>query len=122
MGTNYYVAENLCECCERYDRGMHIGKSSYGWAFSFHGTKELNSWKAWKEYLKDKKIVGDYDDFIEYDKFVELIEVYKSPDYVNHNDRKNLSRNQEMRNQDLFDPSKDWDDESGYSFSTSEFS
>jgi len=30
MGTNYYVAENLCECCDRYDEAYHIGKSSGG--------------------------------------------------------------------------------------------
>ena len=37
MGTNYYVAKNLCECCNRYDEEYHIGKASYGWAFSFQG-------------------------------------------------------------------------------------
>ena len=57
MGTNYYVAKNLCECCNRYDEEYHIGKASYGWAFSFQGyrAERLVSWRAWKEFLKDKK-------------------------------------------------------------------
>jgi hypothetical protein len=39
MGTNYYVVENACECCNRYDETLHIGKSSCGWAFTFQGVK-----------------------------------------------------------------------------------
>ena len=57
MGTNYYVAKNYCECCDRYDQEYHIGKSSYGWSFTFHGYKaaQLVSWKQWKEFLKNQK-------------------------------------------------------------------
>ena len=58
MGTNYYVAENTCECCNRYDETYHIGKSSFGWTFCFQGYEEYNliSWKSWKDFLKDKTI------------------------------------------------------------------
>ena len=35
MGCNYYLRYNKCECCNRSDELFHIGKSSYGWQFSF---------------------------------------------------------------------------------------
>jgi len=37
MGTNYYWHEKPdCECCGRPFEGIHIGKSSMGWAFALH--------------------------------------------------------------------------------------
>ena len=53
MGTNYYVHYNICECCERHDV-MHVGKSSYGWAFALRvATPEIMA-KEWeKEEQKD---------------------------------------------------------------------
>ena len=62
MGTNYYVAKNRCECCNRYDEEYHIGKSSMGWAFSFQGYpwNKLTSWKQWKMFLKDQLINNSY--------------------------------------------------------------
>jgi hypothetical protein len=131
MGTNYYVANNYCDCCKRYDE-MHIGKSSGGWAFSFRGYKypaaaeyaDIDSWKKWKEFLKDKKIVDEYGDTIDYVDFVNLIETVKSPTFVNDMGRKNKTHNEEGRKEfpRWFDSSYDWDDEYGYSFSSREFS
>jgi len=34
MGTNYYLIYNECKCCNRHDK-VHLGKSSYGWKFTF---------------------------------------------------------------------------------------
>ena len=129
MGTNYYVASNHCECCDRYDEEYHIGKSSYGWAFSFHGyrAERLVSWKQWKEFLKDKIIMDEYRERIDYDWFVEYIEKEKSPNFINGSGRKNQIHNDEGRKSDKngytwFNPEYDWDDEDGYSFSSREFS
>lgn len=126
MGTNYYVATNHCECCDRYDTEYHIGKSSYGWSFSFHGYREerLVSWDTWKEFLKDRRIVDEYGDLIDYDEFVKMIETFKSPDYVREDGRKNQQHNEAGRNDKYpwFNPEYDWDDEQGYSFSSREFS
>ena len=128
MGTNYYVATNHCECCDRYDEEYHIGKSSMGWAFSFHGypAERLVSWAAWKEFLKDKIIMDEYHERIDYDWFVNMIETYKAPGYVNpQTGRKNQQRNDAMKNDKYyfgFDPDMEWDDEDGYSFSSREFS
>lgn len=126
MGTNYYVAENLCECCDRYDRAYHIGKSSYGWSFSFHGYRpeRLVSWQAWKQFLKDKIIKDEYGDTVPYDKFVEMVETFKSPSYVNPTGNKNLQHNEQGRKgpHPWFWADYDWDDPEGYAFGSREFS
>jgi hypothetical protein len=126
MGTNYYVAKNLCECCNRYDEEYHIGKSSGGWAFSFQGypAVRLTSWKAWKEFLKNQIIMDEYGERINYESFVHMIETYKAPGYVREDGHKNLIHNDQGRTgrHPWFNPEYDWDDEDGYSFSSREFS
>jgi len=133
MGTNYYVQKNYCECCKRHDL-EHIGKSSFGWAFSFRGYRyapaaeyaDLDSWRKWKEYLKDQQIVDEYGDYIDYADFVNLVETVKSPTFVNDTGRKNKSHNEEMKKDHprwFYANENDcWDDELGYSFTSREFS
>ena len=126
MGTNYYVAKNLCECCNRYDEEYHIGKASYGWTFSFQGyrAERLVSWRAWKEFLKDKVIVDEYGERTNYDWFVDYIEGNKSPGYVREDGHKNLQHNEQGKidKRPWFNPENDWDDEDGYAFCAREFS
>lgn len=124
MGTNYYVVDNVCECCKRYDEKYHIGKKSYGWAFSFHGYKYdgLTTWQKWKEYLVDKIIYDEYGDKIDYTDFVNLIETYKGPKHIRADGKKNLVHNEEGRKEGWFNPEYDWDDPEGYSFCSREFS
>lgn len=126
MGTNYYVAKNLCECCNRYDEEYHIGKSSYGWTFSFQGyrAERLVSWRAWKEFLKDKIIIDEYGERTNYDWFVDYIEGNKSPGYVREDGHKNLQHNEQGKidKRPWFNPENDWDDEDGYAFCAREFS
>lgn len=150
MGTNYYAEINKCECCKRCDK-IHIGKSSMGWAFTFRGYKNpygyietdegkdvpvpddfcISSWKDWKEYLKNTEIIDEYGRNISYDEFVDLVEHYKSPDYVREDGRKNLNHNEEILKDPSYsgnvwkeynDPNKHWNDELGYSFSSTVFS
>lgn len=126
MGTNYYVVKNECECCNRYDEEYHIGKSSYGWAFSFQGYKaeRLVSWKSWKEFLKTQSIRDEYGDRIPYEEFVEMIEGVKSPDFVYPDGHKNLQHNTQGKidKRPWFNSEYDWDDEDGYAFCSREFS
>jgi hypothetical protein len=126
MGTNYYVAKNLCECCNRYDEEYHIGKASYGWAFSFQGyrAERLVSWRAWKEFLKDKIIIDEYGERTNYDWFVNYIEEDKSPGYVREDGHKNLQHNEQGKidKRPWFNPENDWDDEDGYAFCARVFS
>lgn len=126
MGTNYYVAKDRCKCCNRYSEEYHIGKSSYGWSFTFHGYKyeDLISWKKWKEFLKDQVIADEYGDIIQYDDFVLLIEGPKSPNCIGALGSKNLQHNEQGRidQSPWFNPEYDWDDEDGYAFSSRDFS
>jgi hypothetical protein len=126
VGTNYYVAKNLCECCNRYDEEYHIGKASYGWAFSFQGyrAERLVSWRAWKEFLRDKIIIDEYGERTNYDWFVNYIEEQKSPGYVREDGHKNLQHNEQGKidKRPWFNPEHDWDDEDGYAFCAREFS
>lgn len=124
MGTNYYVAQNMCDCCKRYDEKYHIGKSSWGWAFTFQGYDNLKSWQDWKVFLKDKTIMDEYREKVDYNWFVTFVETEKSPGYVREDGHKNLSHN-EMGKRDkypFFRPEYDWDDADGYSFTSTEFS
>jgi hypothetical protein len=120
MGTNYYTVNKYCDHCNQYEKDLHIGKSSYGWCFSFQGYKYMNlvSWKQWKEYLKDKTIVDEYGDKKIYDDIVEMIETYKSPS-AQHS---KYHHNKEGKKQGWFNDEYDWDDEDGYPFSSREFS
>lgn len=127
MGTNYYVASNLCQCCDRYDRACHIGKSSHGWAFSFRGYRQegLVSWQAWRVFLKDQIIKDEYGDTISYEDFVDLIETVKAPGYINRaTGIKNLLHNEQGKigKHPWFNDVYDWDDPQGYSFTSREFS
>jgi len=58
MGTNYYVKDNICKCCERHDL-IHIGKNSAGWVFIFNGMN-ITTVKKWSKYLAKKTIIDEY--------------------------------------------------------------
>lgn len=124
MGTNYYVIKDKCHHCNRGDRDYHIGKSSSGWAFTFQGYpySGLTSWKLWKKFLEDKLIEDEYGMEMSYEGFVELVEIYKAPNAVSGRGEKNLLHNDEARKNGYFNSARDWDDEAGYSFTTTEFS
>jgi hypothetical protein len=129
MGTNYYVATNHCECCDRYDEEFHIGKSSGGWSFSFRGyrAERLVSWQAWKQFLKNRVIMDEYGERIDYDWFVEYIENEKAPQHTGSDGHVNLQHNEQARKPSpsgytWFNPEYDWDDDQGYAFCSREFS
>lgn len=129
MSTNYYVAENRCDCCQRYDRIYHIGKSSSGWSFSFRGYRSfkgerLSSWQEWKEFLRECLIVDEYGNIVSFNDFCTLVETVKAPNYINKNGHRNLQHNEEGKNKirPWFNPMTDWDDSDGYAFTSKEFS
>lgn len=149
MGTNYYIVENECKCCDRKDL-VHIGKKSWGWAFCFQGYRntyetietdegkviaypyevDLISWENYKQVLKNKKIIDEYGDEIPFEKFTELVEVYGAPDYVNSTGKQNLDHIDYVLKEDRYwsiwqtykDKTRHWHDNSGYSFSITSFS
>lgn len=123
MGTNHYVRKNHCECCNRYDREYHIGKSSWGWAYTFQAYpwNKLDSWKNWKEFLKNEVIIDEYGDVIDYDEFVSMVEGFKAPGFVRDDGHINKSHYDEcVATGSRMD--RDWVDDAGYSFTTAEFS
>lgn len=149
MGTNYYAEHNHCKCCNRSNK-IHIGKSSFGWAFNFRGydgkygyidddnnqsvtvpeSLELKSWSQWKEYLQNLPIVDEYGDRVEYQEFVEMVETYKNPGYDLGEGRVNKDHITEIlsdpRYRDIWseyqNPDEHWHDQLGYSFSSRYFS
>lgn len=125
MGMNYYLLEDICECCHRERRKLHIGKSSFGWTFSFHGFRNewdqpnIKSWADWKEYLKLRidgtcAIVDEDGEFIALDTFFYLVESKKN-NLLNHTIRCRVTH-PEHAERDC------WLDDEGNSFSAGEFS
>jgi len=125
MGTNYYHRTNLCPVCGRYDE-HHIGKSSGGWTFSFHGEREpdaeinplgcvVASFADWKKRLQYGAIFDEYEERIPFADFVALVTSKRdSPEnrtgYVwKHHVGTSISRGS-------------WHDPEGHSFSEGEFS
>lgn len=149
MGTNYFVELNKCDCCNRSNK-IHIGKSSFGWSFTFRGYDgqygyitdsnendvevptdlQLKSWKQWKEYLKDKLIVDEYGDSQDYEEFVAYIEGFRSPGCILENGKVNKDHITEILGSERYsniwhhykDSDEHWHDEDGYSFSKRYFS
>lgn len=105
MGTNYYARKNICKCCGRYN-DEHIGKSAYGWKFTFHSTENIKSYREWVKELskKDVLIFDEYGEQMPLDKFKEMVE----------------SKQTEKHEQTDYgsDTFKDYE---GYCFSSSEF-
>jgi len=78
MGTNYYIRENICNNCNRYDE-QHIWKSSMWRDFIIHhNKKDYNSWSEFQKYLKWKKIFTEYGEEVKLKTFIDLLQFKKS--------------------------------------------
>jgi len=122
MGTNYYHRTNICKHCNRYDE-EHIGKSSSGWTFSFHGDREgwelkhpITSFEDWKKILKEGKIFDENDEEISLEDFIKLVES-KQNEKFNHT---KYCLNQHLERK--YAEKNCWLDKNGNSFSEGEFS
>jgi hypothetical protein len=73
MGTNYYLRMNICSNCGRYDE-LHIGKSSGGWRFMFHGYRELSDEVKFSSYSDLLQILntGNYQIYDEYQELISI--------------------------------------------------
>lgn len=78
MGTNYYLSVDICNCCKRPAKTLHMGKSSAGWKFMFRRYKDLNIFNVadWIILIKTKgnKIVDEYCEHISSAEFIDLID------------------------------------------------
>lgn len=112
MGTNFYHIYNSCDHCGRSDK-RHIGKSSAGWEFHFHGYQpnprdsdptRIESYQDWLRVVEtDGKIIDEYGRTIPLEEFKRWVEARKEgratlPELVH------------------------WRDAEGHSFSTLDFS
>jgi len=112
MGTNYYHETNVCEHCGKGENPVHIGKSSAGWTFSWHGTDELRSCSDWFVRLEAGGVIRDeYGDVMRLEDFRNLVEAKRKAPH---------SHVREARR--LWPDMNNWEDEDGCSFSGYEFS
>jgi len=80
MGRNYYHHTNPCPACGHCEI-RHIGKSSIGWMFVFHGYPDdgIKSYADWLRVLKSNgKIVDEYDREMQFDDLKKLIEAKRT--------------------------------------------
>jgi len=114
MGTNFYwVSLNeTCKSCGQVARNneerYHIGKSSGGWTFGFHGTDVIRSFKDWCNVFEFEPgyILDEYDKPISVGGFKNLVEAKKDE---KHNHAKEY-------------PENCWLDDEGHGFHDAEFS
>jgi hypothetical protein len=90
-----------------------------GWKFSFQGyagiedNPKIQSFEDWKRELQaDGKIFDEYGREMPFDEFVEFVEK-KEEQPNNHYD---------WCSKEGYDMSRDWKDDAGFSFSSSDFS
>jgi len=88
---NYKSIENHLNNIARDDYpdqyGIHIGKSSMGWKFTFHATDEIRSFKQWKEKISDDKnyeILDEYGDGISDRIFYSLVDQKQKDESKDH--------------------------------------
>lgn len=107
MGMNYYHHRDVCPTCGRAGEVEHIGKSSGGWTFSFHGTPEISGWSDWLKVLRQGgEIRDECGDLVSLADFEALVGSKQSSD--RHHAREY--------------PDGCWTDPDGHSFSGYEFS
>lgn len=77
MGTNYYWIKDPCPHCGHGKEKAHIGKSSYGWTFSFHGIDDVvKSYKEWLNIFENENgiIKDEYGEVKSVEYFKDLVE------------------------------------------------
>ena len=85
MGTNYYTKTKKCKECGHKPEGIHLGKSSSGWQFSFqyNGGQYYKNIEEMKLWLQDKEIEDEYGRNISQEEFWEMIKD-KQKEKLNH--------------------------------------
>ncbi len=86
MGTNYYTKTEKCSTCGNKPEGIHLGKSSGGWQFSFqyNGGRYYKNVAEMREWLKDKNIENEYGEEVPYKDFWAMVEEKQKIEFKNH--------------------------------------
>ena len=74
MGTNYYLNTDYCPCCGKPRKKVHLGKSSHGWKFLFHKSKNIRDFKSFCEYIKNGNIEDEYGEEVDKEYLLDLID------------------------------------------------
>jgi hypothetical protein len=113
MGTNYYTKQKRCKSCGHKPAGIHLGKSSIGWHFSFqyNGGIYYKNVKEMKAWLAHKKIVDEYGEDILHADFWAMVKNKQKDGYKNH--AQDAIKNRKSKHDFVID---------GYSFTNTEFS
>jgi hypothetical protein len=119
MGTNYYHDRDVCPTCNRPAESVHIGKSSMGWTFSFHGTPETRSYRKWLDVLEAGGLIrNEYGEVVTLDAFKALVESKRNEKH-NHTTYCRLDSSPDIQRYGWMDC---WLDAEGHSFSEGDFS
>lgn len=73
MGTNYYLHTDFCPCCGKPRKTIHLGKSSFGWKFLFHKTKEIYDYDSFYKSIKNGVVYDEYGEIWTTDNLIDLI-------------------------------------------------
>lgn len=86
MGTNYYTISKECPTCGHKPEAIHLGKSSFGWQFSFqyNGGQYYKNVPEMREWLKDKKIEDEYGTEISHEEFWKMVADKQTRENKNH--------------------------------------
>lgn len=76
MGTNYYTKEKTCPTCGHTPEGIHLGKSSGGWQFTFqyNGGRLYKNVDEMTVWLRDKEIKDEYGETISQEDFWKMVQ------------------------------------------------
>ena len=87
MGCNYYTKIKECKHCGRYEE-IHLGKSSYGWKFSFQYNEGeyYKNIEEMKEWLKDKQIYDECGEKISQKQFWDMVKA-KQKEKLAHSEK-----------------------------------
>lgn len=77
MGTNYYLHTNYCPCCGKPREEIHLGKSSIGWKFLFHKTKQVYNYKSFCKFIKTGNIYNEYGEKVNDIELLDYIKTYQ---------------------------------------------
>jgi len=132
MGTNYYY-EDIS------GKKYHIGKSSYGWQFSFQAQPKLDVYsnRQWKSFLSEKQqeynfhnvneksiVVNEYDERVDIDEFFDDIVSHsvRLKRWQNDDNSRKKLKNQTDYVEGSYYEGQYYNDIDGYSFTIGDFS
>ena len=133
MGTNYYVKRDPCPHCGRSDDRLHIGKSSFGWTFTFQGTETIRSEDDWRRELAKPDVIiqDEYDRPVTQEEFWLMVDSKRDSLWNHARDvydpnssytKYEQQSHSTYRTPVLHDPPREWLDDKGNSFSLGDFS